>query len=92
MDILGPFTSVLGQLKYLIIIMDYFTKWIETKALANITTTKILKFLKSNVLSRFGVPQAIVANNRTQFIDKRFKILLEELKVKKTSHQWSICK
>lgn len=60
-----------GQLRYLILVVDYFTKYIKFKALANITTTNIVNFFKRNMLARFVVPQAFVIDNGTNFIDKR---------------------
>lgn len=66
----------------MIIVMDYFTKWIEVETLANITIENVLKFFKRNILAKFGVPQAIVTDNRMQFIDKMLRSMLEELKIK----------
>lgn len=82
MDILGPFDLAPGNLGYLIVIVDYFTKWIEVEALTNITVTNVIKFFKRNILAMFTVPQAIVIDNRTYFIDKILKSLLEELKIR----------
>ena len=48
-----------NQNKYLIVVMDYFTKWIEAEALARITTQNVLCFYKRNILSRFGIPQVL---------------------------------
>lgn len=79
-DISWPFAPTLGQLGYLIVIVDYFTKWIEVEALANITATH--KFFKRNVLARFRVPQAVVIDNEMQLKEKRLKILLEELNMR----------
>lgn len=55
---------------------------IEVETKENITATNVLKFFKRNVLTTFEIPQAIVIDNVTQFIDKNLKILLEELKIK----------
>lgn len=74
---MGPFTPSIGQLRYLIVSMEYFTKWIEAEALENFTIANVLKFFKRNILARLGVPQAIVTENGTQFIDKRLKCLLD---------------
>lgn len=41
-----------------------------------------LKFFKRNILTRFGISQAIVTDNGNQFINKNLKPLLEELKIK----------
>ncbi|XP_074342926.1 uncharacterized protein LOC141680657 [Apium graveolens] len=50
MDILGPFPIASGQIKFIMVAIDYFTKWIEAKALAKITTKKITQFFWENVI------------------------------------------
>ena len=69
MDILRPFVQGTYQNKFLIVVVDYFTKWIEGEALEKITSHNILRFYKLNVLIRFGIPQALVIDNETQFTD-----------------------
>nr|KYP67877.1 hypothetical protein KK1_021491 [Cajanus cajan] len=44
MDILEPFPPAEGQLKFLLVIIDYFTKWIEACPLAKITVENVQKF------------------------------------------------
>ena len=73
MDLLGPFVVGTNQNKYLIVVIDYFTKWIEAEALARIMVQNVLRLYKRNILAKFGVPQAIVTDNRTQFTDKKFQ-------------------
>lgn len=73
---------MLGQLRYLIKVIDYFTKWTETKALANITATKIVNFFKGNILAMFVVPHVVVIENGMQFIYIILRSLLGELKIK----------
>ena len=82
MDILGPFVQGTYQKKFLIVIVDYFMKWIEAEALEKITSHNILCFYKRNVLTRFGIPQALVSNNRTQFTDQGFQIFIAKLGTK----------
>ena len=62
-DILGLFSPVVGQVKYLIAAVDYFTKWIEAKPLASITARKVKQFLWKHVVCRFRIPQVIVSDN-----------------------------
>ncbi|GAU50523.1 hypothetical protein TSUD_177730 [Trifolium subterraneum] len=76
MDILGPFPTAARQVKYLIVAVDYFTKWIEAEPLAKISAPNILRFFKRNVLARFGIPQAVVTDNGTQFTNKKFQEFL----------------
>ncbi|GAU50675.1 hypothetical protein TSUD_187590 [Trifolium subterraneum] len=59
MDILDPFPTAARQVKYLIVAVDYFTKWIEAEPLAKISASNILRFFKRDVLTRFGVPQVV---------------------------------
>ncbi|GAU22605.1 hypothetical protein TSUD_135050 [Trifolium subterraneum] len=76
MDILGPFPTAARQVKYLIVAVDYFTKWIEAEPLAKIGASHILRFFKRNVLARFGIPQVLVTDNGTQFTNKKFQEFL----------------
>ncbi|GAU44435.1 hypothetical protein TSUD_129290 [Trifolium subterraneum] len=76
MDILGPFPTAARQVKYLIVAVDYFTKWIEAEPLAKIGSSHILRFFKRNVLARFGITQVVVTDNGTQFTNKKFQEFL----------------
>ncbi|GAU39237.1 hypothetical protein TSUD_396840 [Trifolium subterraneum] len=76
MDILGPFPTAARQVKYLIVAVDYFTKWIEAEPLTKIGASHILRFFKRNVLARFGIPRVVVTDNGTQFTNKKFQEFL----------------
>jgi hypothetical protein len=82
MDILGPFTTGLGQCKFLIVGVDYFTKWVEADAIPNISGETILRFFKKNILARFGIPQVVVTDNGTQFTNHKFQEFLAAIKTK----------
>nr|GEW42531.1 reverse transcriptase domain-containing protein [Tanacetum cinerariifolium] len=77
-DIAGPFLEGPGKVKILIVAMDYFTKWIEAKAVATITGGQVKKFVWDNIVSRFGIPGEIVSDNGKQFSDNPFKYCLGE--------------
>ncbi|GJW64173.1 reverse transcriptase domain-containing protein [Tanacetum coccineum] len=53
-DIAGPFPEGLGKVKFLIVTMDYFTKWIEAKAVATISGTQVKKFVWDNIIGKLG--------------------------------------
>jgi len=82
MGILGPFPLALGQLKFLVVAVDYFTKWIKGEPLSTISSAKIRSFTFKNIICRFGIPAEIVTDNGTQYADKNFRLMLEGLRVK----------
>ncbi|RDX99554.1 Gypsy retrotransposon integrase-like protein 1, partial [Mucuna pruriens] len=69
-DILGPFPPAQRQVKYLIVVVDYFTKWIEAKPVATISVERIKRFYWKKIICRFGLPAEIVSNNETQFTSR----------------------
>ena len=55
-DIVDPLPLGKCQVKFLLIAIDYFTKWVEAEALAKITEAKIRSFVWKNIICRFGIP------------------------------------
>nr|KYP56767.1 Pro-Pol polyprotein [Cajanus cajan] len=82
MDILGPFPPTKGQLKFLLVAIDYFTKWIEACPLAKITAKNLRKFTWKNIIFRFGIPYSLITDNGRQFIAQSFEDFLRELGIK----------
>ncbi|GJT23382.1 reverse transcriptase domain-containing protein [Tanacetum coccineum] len=80
-DITSPFPEGPGKVKFLIVAMDYFTKWIEAKAVATITGNQVKKFVWDNIVCRFGLPGEIVSDNGKQFSDNPFKDWCEKLNI-----------
>jgi hypothetical protein len=66
-DIVGPMPPGKGSQKFLLVAVDYFTKWAEAEAFSTITTDNVTKFLWSSVICRFGIPHAFVTDNGKQF-------------------------
>nr|GEX18376.1 gypsy retrotransposon integrase-like protein 1 [Tanacetum cinerariifolium] len=62
-DIVGPFLKGPGKVKFLIVVIDYFTKWIKAKPVATITGNQIKKFMWDNIICRFKLPGAIISDN-----------------------------
>ncbi|GJZ66512.1 reverse transcriptase domain-containing protein [Tanacetum coccineum] len=78
-DIAGPFPEGPGKVKFLIVAIDYFTKWIEAKPVATITGNQVKKFIWDNIVCRFGLSGEIVSDNGKQFHDNPFKYWCEKL-------------
>ncbi|GJV30961.1 reverse transcriptase domain-containing protein [Tanacetum coccineum] len=82
MDILGPLPQTFEKLKFVIVAIDYFTKWIEAKPLSRITEKDVKKFVWDNIVCRFGLPRVIVTDNGTQFVNDPFKGWCKSLNIK----------
>ena len=51
------------QLKFLVVGIDYFIKWVEVEALATITKKNVRGFVWRCIIWRFGIPRVLVSNN-----------------------------
>ena len=73
LDLLGPFPPASGQRRCIVVGVDYFTKWAEAEPLAAITEWQVEKFVWKNIVTRFGLPEAIITDNGSQFTSARFQ-------------------
>lgn len=78
-DILGPFRVAKGQCKFLIVVVDLFTKWIEVEPLACISAHQVQNFFWRNIITRFGIPHTLVTDNDLQFTDRKLNEFLAGL-------------
>nr|GEU90705.1 reverse transcriptase domain-containing protein [Tanacetum cinerariifolium] len=69
------------KVKFLIVAMDYFIKWIEAKAVATISGSQVKKFVWDNIVCHFGLPGEIVTDNGKQFSGDPFKDWCEKLNI-----------
>ncbi|GJV12117.1 reverse transcriptase domain-containing protein [Tanacetum coccineum] len=75
-DFIGPFPSSRGN-KYILVAVDYLSKWVEAKALPTNDARVVCKFLKS-LFARFGAPRAIISDRGTHFCNDQFaKVMLK---------------
>ncbi|KAL0447794.1 UNVERIFIED_CONTAM: hypothetical protein Slati_1907300 [Sesamum latifolium] len=84
MDIVGPFLLAAGQRKFLLVAIDYFTKWVEAEPLARITEGEVMKFIWKNIVCRFGIPREIISDNGHQFQDRRIQEWCQGLHIRTT--------
>nr|GEY94880.1 hypothetical protein [Tanacetum cinerariifolium] len=75
-DFIGPFPSSRGN-KYILVAVDYLSKWVNAKALPTNDARVVCKFLKS-LFARFGAPRAIISDRGTHFCNDQFtKVMLK---------------
>jgi len=66
-------TTYIRGNKFAIIAIEYFTRWIEHKPLATITSETVKKFFWQNIICGFRVPRTFTVNNGKQFDSDKFK-------------------
>lgn len=71
-DIIGPMPVVSRQCQFLLVAVDYLTKWVEAKPpYAAITSKKVIDLLWKEIITRFGIPKAIVSGSQFDSQDLR---------------------
>jgi hypothetical protein len=73
LDIVGPLPTAQGNLKFTFVAVEYFTKWIEARAVSTITSKTAHKFFWQNIVCRFGVPSELTVDNGKQFDNQDFR-------------------
>ena len=76
-DFMGPFPPYFGYL-YILVVVDYISKWVEAIPCKNNNHKIVLKFLKENVLSRFGIPREIISDGGLHFCNRPFETLMRK--------------
>ena len=79
---MGLFLMAVRQLKFLVVGIDYFTKWVEAEALATISKKNIRNFVWRHIICRYGIPRVLISDNEKQFDNSAFKDFCSELGIK----------
>ena len=79
LDIIGPLPVGRRQLKFLVVGIDYFTKWVEVEPLVTITEKNVRGFVWKAIICRFGIPRVFISDNGRQFDNSPFREFYEEL-------------
>ncbi|XP_024010591.1 uncharacterized protein LOC112086024 [Eutrema salsugineum] len=70
------------QKLFLLVLTDYFSKWVETDSYTSIKDAQVEHFVWKNIICRHGVPYEIVTDNGSQFISTRFEAFCEKWKIR----------
>jgi ribonuclease HI len=73
LDIVGPLPTAQRNLKFTFVAVEYFTKWIEARAVSTITSKTAQKFFWQNIVCRFEVPSELTVDNGKQFDSQDFR-------------------
>ncbi|KAK8652157.1 hypothetical protein V6N13_061179 [Hibiscus sabdariffa] len=77
-DFMGPFSSSFGNL-YILLAVDYVSKWVEAIATTRNDTKTVKRFMKKNIFARFGVPRAIISDEGRHFGNRSIAAELKKL-------------
>src|SRR3954452_11656393 len=61
-DVMGPLPRTLTNKRYIILAVDFFTKWTEAVAVPNTDAQTVAKFIYSDIICRHGIPQYITSD------------------------------
>ncbi|XP_077222150.1 uncharacterized protein LOC143855994 [Tasmannia lanceolata] len=67
--------------EYILVVIDYFTKWIEAQSYASKSIASVAKFIRANIICRYGVPHELISDNGSHF-KKEVASLCEEFRIK----------
>jgi hypothetical protein len=77
----GPLNGGSNKNKYLLIMVDKFTKWIEAKPVTSAEAVQVIGFI-SGVVHRYGVPHGLITDNGTNFTAKEVKAWCKKMGIK----------
>jgi hypothetical protein len=68
--------------RFILVAMDYFTKWTEAVPLRNMTHQKVISFVQEHIIYQFGVPQTLTTDQGASFMSHQFREFAKSLKIK----------
>ena len=84
MDIIGPLPKTVRGNRYILTVVDHFTKHVEPYALADQGATTLARVFLNEFVSRYGVPYVLHTDQGANFESNLFKELCQMLNIKKT--------
>ena len=81
-DVKGPLIRTSTGNRYIIVAMDYFTKWSEARAVENMKAKTIAKFIFKEIICRYNIPQIMISDRGTSFVNKIVDKLCEDFQLK----------
>lgn len=82
LDFVGPIILASKKKKYILVCIDYVTKWVEAKVIPRATEQVVVDFLHEDIFTRFGVPSEIVTDQGSQFTSHPVQSLVQQYKIK----------
>src|ERR1700722_17318204 len=81
-DIVGPLPITEKKNKYIVVAIDYFTKWPEAKAIPEASAKEVSTFIFDDIICRHGCPQKMLSDRGSHFNNQVVKTLMDKFKIK----------
>jgi hypothetical protein len=81
-DLVGPLTPTKDNYRYIVVAIDYCTKWSEARAIPNSAAESIIPFLYEDIFCRHGFPKEIISDRGTTFANELIKELCSKYQIK----------
>ena len=81
-DVIGAIKpKALNGHRFILVTINYFTKWVEAASYANVTRNVVVRFIKNEIICRYRLPNKIITDNATNLNIKMMKELCEDFKI-----------
>ncbi|XP_072077983.1 uncharacterized protein [Arachis hypogaea] len=67
--------------KWILVTTESFTKWVEAVAVKEANAEAVVRFIKENIICKFGLPSVLVSDNGTHFVNQRVWVFLNKIEV-----------
>ena len=79
---IGPITTKASNgHRFILVAIDYFTKWVEASSYASVTKGVVVRFLKRDIIARYGSPESIITDNGTNLNNKLMTETYRQFKI-----------
>ncbi|KAA3462639.1 receptor-like protein 12 [Gossypium australe] len=83
MDVIGPISlKTSNEHRFIFMVIDYFTKWVEIASYANVTKSVVSKFLKKEIICRYGMPERTISDNALNLNNNTIMEVCSQFKIK----------
>ncbi|RDX95188.1 Pol polyprotein, partial [Mucuna pruriens] len=83
LDMIGPIEPKASNgHRFILVAIDYFTKWVEAASYTSMTKSVVVKFIKRNIICQYDLPAHIITDNRTNLNNKMMSELCGQFKIK----------
>ena len=81
-DVIGPIEpKAFDGHQFILVSIDYFTKWVEAVTFKSVTKKAVVDFVHSNIICRFGIPKIIITDTAMNLKSHLMKEVCEQFKI-----------